>query len=383
MPYRRYHISSLALLLLLGLSTCREVYAPPAIARPNRFLVVDGFINTNPGSITIINLNRTRNLGDTSIVGFPELNAQIDILGSGGNQYSLHDTAGTGIYTSQPLTLDVSQEYYLSIRTSDGQSYASDREPCQVSPPIDSIYWRQPNDLTIYASTHDATGSAHYFRYDYNETWEHDSEFDGIYGVSNHMMFAVDSTTQKHRCWTTDTSRNVILANTTLQAQDIVADFPLLTIPNSDNRLTRAYSILVRQYSISKGQYDYWQLIQKLTQNVGTLFDLQPSQIAGNVHNTANPAEPVIGYLGACAVQQQRIGIIETYLHNWIHNTPAYGCDTMGIPFNFYNPFEYDYPNTDFAPYYFTVNALILGSTICLDCTLLGGTNIHPTFMPE
>jgi hypothetical protein len=383
MPYRRYHIPWLAFMLITGLSTCREVYEPPAIARPNRFLVVDGFINTNPGGTSAINLNRTRNLGDTTVIGFPELNAQLSIVGSNGVQYPLIDTASTGIYTSPPLSLDITLEYHLFIKTVDGETYESDPVPCQVSPPIDSIYWRQPSDLTIYASTHDPTGSAHYFRYDYNETWEHDSEFDGIYGVSNHMMYAVDSTTQKHRCWTTDTSHNVILANTSSETQDVVADFPLLTIPNSDNRLTRAYSIIVRQYAISKGQYDYWQLIQRLTQNVGTLFDLQPTQIEGNIHSTSNPAEPVIGYLGACALQQQRIGIIETYLHNWIHNTPAFGCDTLSIPFDFYNPFAYNYEDPNYAPYYFDGPALVLGSTICLDCTLLGGTNIHPTFMPE
>jgi hypothetical protein len=383
MAYRPYHIFGILITLLTGLTTCRQVYAPPAITRPNRFLVVDGIVNTSPNAVSTVNLNRTRNLGDTTVTGIPELHAELAIIGSNGVEYPLYDTAGTGVYKSAPLSLDVTKTYYISIRTADGHAYASDPVRCEPTPPIDSVYWRQPSDLTIYISTHDPAGSTHYYRYDYNETWEHDSEWEAIYGVSNHYMFAVDSTNQLHRCWTTDSSHGILLTSSAAETQDVISGYPLLTIPNSDNRLTRAYSILVRQYALTEDAYNYWQLIQKTTQNVGSLFDLQPTQLSGNIHCTTNPAEPVIGFLSACAVQQQRIGIIETSLHNWIHNEPAFGCDTLSIPFDFYNPFAYNYPDTNYAPYYFDGTALVLGSAVCLNCLLFGGTNIHPTFMPE
>src|SRR5580698_2517436 len=108
----RYHIACYILLLITGLTTCREPYAPPAITNPNRFLVVDGFINTGPNTITTFNLNRTRNLGDTTVTGIPELDAQISIVSSGGATYPLTETVGTGIYSSTPLTLDVTQQYH-------------------------------------------------------------------------------------------------------------------------------------------------------------------------------------------------------------------------------------------------------------------------------
>jgi hypothetical protein len=384
MPYRRHHTPWLLLMLLAGLTTCREPFAPPAITQPNRYLVVDGFINTGANTVSTFNLNRTRNLGDTTVIGIPELNAQISIIGSNGDSHLLVDKNRTGSYASAPLTLDVTQQYHLAITTSDDQQFSSDPVPCQATPPIDSIFWRQPFDLNIYVSTHDPTGSTHYYRYDYNETWEHDSQLQSPYVVANGRIIAADSTNQTSRCWTTDTSSNILLASSAALTRDVIDSFTLTTIPNSDPRVDIDYSIIVRQYALTPDAYNYWLLIQKTTQNVGTLFDVQPTQLIGNIHCISNPAEPVIGYLSACSVQQQRIYTFESSLHDWTHNQPGFNCDTMSIPANFADPFVYTYPNPDWAPYYFVTDIeLMLVSSVCLNCTLVGGTNIRPPFMPD
>jgi hypothetical protein len=285
-----YHMLIIYPSLALGLFDCRQAYAPPEITSPNRYLVVDGFINLSPNSITTFNLNRTRNLGDSTVGGIPELNARMAIVGSGSDSFPLADRIRNGIYTSDPITLDPTQQYRLTITTGDGQQFSSDPVPCELTPPIDSVFWRQPSDLNIYISTHDPSGSTHYYRYDYNETWEHDSQLEAIYGVANNMMFAVDSFTQKHRCWTTDISAAVLLTTSSALTHDVIDSFKLVTIPGGDPRVTKVYSMLVRQYAITKDAYDYWQLIEKTTQNVGTLFDLQPTQLTGNIHCTTDPA---------------------------------------------------------------------------------------------
>jgi hypothetical protein len=381
---RRYHIACLMLLLSTALLTCREPYAPPAITNPNRFLVVDGFINAGANTITTFNLNRTRNLGDSTVTGIPELDAQISIVSSSGATYPLTETVGTGIYSSTPLTLDITQQYQLSITTTTGEKFTSDAVPCLSTPPIDSIFWRQPNDLTIYASTHDPAGATDYYRYDYNETWQHNSQLQTIWGVANGVIYAVDTATQKDSCWTTDTSSNILLASSAAETRDIINGFPLLTIPNSDPRVQFIYSILVRQYALTEGAYNYWQLIQKTTQDVGTLFDVQPTQLTGNIRCTSNPAEPVIGYLTATSVQQQRILILYEQVTNWTLNQAGFGCDTVEISYDDLNPFVYNYPNPNYAPWYYITNGpLVLASRVCLDCTLTGGTNVRPLYWPQ
>lgn len=376
----------LVLLAIAGLTACRQPYMPAALAQPNRYLVVDGFINTSRGTVTSFNLNRTRNLDDSTVIGIPELNARFSVISSGGNVYPLNDLNRSGLYTSAPLTLDVTQQYHIAITTSDGEQYTSDPAPCKFSPPFDSVFWRQPLDidLDVYVSTHDPSDNTRYYRYDYIETWEHDSQLQSPYVVVNGMLVAADSTNQTTRCWTTDTSATILLANSSALTSDIINGFVINIIPNSDPRIDIDYSILVRQYALTEEAYNYWQLIRNTSQNVGTLFDVQPTQLTGNIHCTTNPAEPVIGYISATNVQQQRTYIFESDLRNWTHNEPGHTCDTMTIPVNFANPFAYNYPDTNWAPYYFSTDtSLVLASRVCLNCELLGGTTIRPPFMPD
>jgi hypothetical protein len=369
------------ILLLIALAYCRQAYDPPAIKAANNYLVVDGYINAAANAITTFNINRTRNLGDSITSGVPELNAHATIVGSNGTTWPLADTANTGTYTSAALSLDINQRYSLSITTSDGRKYTSDAVVCKQTPPIDTIYWRQPGDFTVYADTHDPTGNTRYYRYDYAETWEHDAELTTPWEVVNGMIVATDSSNQRSQCWTTAPSTNVLVATSAALSQDLINGFPLTTIPDGDTKLNIRYSILVRQYALTEDAYNYWLLIEKTSQGLGTLFDLQPTQLLGNIHCLTNPSEPVIGFLTACTVQQKRIFVYNTNLSNWSHNAAAFGCDTIKIAVNPNNALIYNYPDTFYAPYYFITNGpLVLASRFCLDCTLFGGTNSKPSF---
>src|SRR5580692_10807579 len=143
MPSVKNHIYVFVLLLTICLAACRQSYNPPAITAANNYFVVDGFINTGANAVTTFKLNRSRNLGDSTVTGIPELSAVASIVSSSGASYPLTDTANTGIYSSAPLNLDITQQYSIAITTSDGQKYSSDPVPCKQTPPIDSLYWQQ------------------------------------------------------------------------------------------------------------------------------------------------------------------------------------------------------------------------------------------------
>jgi Domain of unknown function (DUF4249) len=369
--------------MVLYLADCKQVYVPPAIKANNNYLVVDGIINIGPGSVTTINLNRTKNLTDSSSVGTPELHAQVTVVGASGVSFALQDTGNNGIYISPALSLDNSQQYRIAITTSDGRKYQSDLVSGKQTPPIDSISWQEPLDLTFYVSTHDPSAKTRYYRWDFIETWQHDAPLQTPWGVSNGIIFAVDSTNQKANCWTTLNSTAVIIDNTNALSQDLVDQYPIYTVGNGSEKLAIKYSILVRQYALTQDAYNYWNLIKKTSQELGTLFDVQPTQLAGNIHCLTNPAEPVIGFMSASTVQQQRLFLYHTQLHNWPVNSPGGGCDTTAIPVN-PNDFRiYTYPDPYFAPYYFVMlGPLVLASKSCLDCTLYGGNNIRPPYWP-
>ena len=378
------HIAFFLLWTAIGVAGCKQAYQPPAITAPNRYLVVDGIINIGPKSVTSLRLTRTQNLGADTTAGFPELNALVSIVDNHGAVYPLSDTAGAGVYTSIPLTLDNTHQYTIDITTSDGRKYASEAVICKPTPPIDSLYYEQPNDLTVYVNTHDPANSTRYYRYQYAETWEHDAEIQTPWTVVNGMIVAQDSTNQKNRCWTTATSTNVVLCNSARLSQDLINACPITSIPYGDPKITIRYSIIVSQFALTEDAYNYWLLIQKTSDAVGTLFDLQPTQLIGNYHCLTDPSEPVIGYLSASTVQEQRIFIYNTNLNNWGHNGLVYGCDSISIPVNPQNPLIYNYQDTFYMPWYFDSQngTLVLGSRFCMDCTLFGGTNIKPSFWP-
>ncbi len=86
------------------------------------------------------------------------------------------------------------------------------------------------------------------------------------------------------------------------------------TITKDDPKMDIGYSMLVRQYPLDQQAYTYWLNVQKNSQSLGGLFDLQPGQLPGNIHGVTNPKDPVVGYVSACSIAEKRIFISNSQL---------------------------------------------------------------------
>jgi len=116
---------------------------------------------------------------------------------------------------------------------------------------------------------------------------------------------------------------------------------------------------------------------------LGTLFDLQPTQLTGNIYCTSNPDEPVIGYLSASGIQQARLTVQNHQLNDWPHYVYFEGCPTNFMARGRDDFHTYTYADTAFAPYYFISNGpLVVAPKRCLDCRRQGGTIVKPSYMP-
>jgi len=357
---------------------CRQPYMPPAVTTDYNFLVVDGFINTSPNSVTTITLSRTRSLADT-IFNKPENNARVIVESESGVSYNLSDQ-GSGVYRSM-LNLNPGIRYRLKITSVNGIEYASEFVTPKQAPLIDSLFWKQDRDVTVYIAAHDPQNNTHYYRWDYEETWEYHAHYDGIWGLRADTVFVRDASTQAFKCWSTARSNNIILGNTLNLSQDIVARAPVAFIPQNSEKIGVRYSILVSQYALTKEAYEYWQILQKNTQQIGTLFDAQPSQLKGNIHNLNNPNETVIGFMSASSVEQKRIFITYAEVTNWnTESPPGYDCTPLLIPYNSNDFPHFTYQDTSYAPYYFVTGGAYVVVKPCLDCTRRGGVNQKPSF---
>jgi hypothetical protein len=370
----------LCALIVAIVTTCKKPYAPPAITAINNFLVVDGNINTTPNSSTTITLSRTRRLIDT-ITSIPELYAQVYIENSLGYTYPVYSTGAAGKYTSDQLTLNPGQTYRLDITTNDGKNYKSEFVRAIETPAIDSLNWKRDKDVIIYVNSHDPQNDTRYYKWDYEETWEYHAFYQTDLGTSNGMIFYRDSITQAFKCWSNAASTDIILGTSVKLSDDVISNIPVAIVPENSRKIDFRYSILVKQFGLTKEAYDYWQILQKNTQQLGTLFDAQPSQLAGNIHCVENPSEPVIGFISASSVQEKRLFISNRELTNWHGGTPGTACTLQFTTINPTNYLIFDYPDTTYGAYYFiTGGGMAVAKKQCLDCTLNGGTNNKPVF---
>ncbi len=328
----------------------------------------------------------------------PETGATVSIQTEGGGvSYALRDSGSNGMYVSDPLSLDMSRKYILTVVTANGEKYASDPVTPKQTPPIDSLSWSigldvisNNNALNIYVNTHDALGNTKFYRWDFTETWEHESPYRSYYYVLDDTLLVFDSLPPKHnwQCWSNAASSNILLGSSENLSADIIPQTLINRIYFNDPRIDVKYSILVRQYALDSSAYDYWTLVQKQSQTLGGLFDIIPAQLTGNFHNLKNPAEPVYGYVSASTIQEQRIFINHQQIPDWKsipQQCTQYTIYPDSIPgdtlwYRIYSNVDPNFTFLQFSKDRKNKTIQLFESTSCVDCTFQGGSTIKPPF---
>ncbi|MFI5185247.1 MAG: DUF4249 domain-containing protein [Chitinophagales bacterium] len=358
-------------------SGCKKPYEPKAITQIDNLLVVEGVINGNPNSPTTISLSRLRRLNDSSY-NKPELNASVLIEEEAGSTFPLQER-DSGYYSSGNLTLDASKKYRISISTSDGGKYSSDFTNILQTPPIDTITWEQNKDVTLYLDSHDPLNQTHYYRWDYVETWEYHSFFNTIVRYRNDTV-VYEFNDQIHICWKSANSTEILLGSSVALSNDVISQAKIGTIPQNSQKGSERYSALVKQYALSQEAYVYWQILQKSSQQLGTLFDVQPSQLQGNIHGSSHSSEPVIGYISASTISEKRVFIDYSSLTGW-KEFDGNTCEIIGTIPAISDAEHFLFSDGYYSPYYFVSGGGVTYSrTSCLDCRTQGGTTVKPPF---
>ncbi|HEY9194761.1 MAG TPA: DUF4249 domain-containing protein [Mucilaginibacter sp.] len=328
-------------ILLCGgiIIACKKPYNPKVVSSPNSYLVVEGMINTN-GDPTVIKLSKTVNLGE-SVKSAIVTGYTVTIQDAGGNTISqLISPSNDGKYSSGTgVNLDATKKYRLHIASNDGVIYESDYMEVKKNPPIDSVgFTTKGNNLNIYVNTHDATNSTRYYRWDFEEAWKFHARYESGFLVDpgTKAIRARRNDEESYYCYTGDASSNIVISSSAKLVSDVIYQAPVTTILSTSERISVRYSILVKQYAITKPAYEFWENIRKNTEQLGSIFDAQPSQLQGNIHCVTNPNTPVIGFVGITNVQQKRIFIDNSELPLEWFSTYPYSCELDSALY--YNP---------------------------------------------
>ena len=366
----------LFLLIACTVLSCTKPYEPDVIQKAHQYLVVDGFINAGLNAVTQIDLSRTRQLYDT-VIRNPEAGAAVFIDSERSGFYHLREQV-PGTYVSDPLQLDTSDRYALRIRTTDGREYRSAFVPVVTAPAIDSLTWNQEEDVSIYLYTHDPHNKTRYYKWTFSETWEYHSAYTSHLGYENGQIIFRDSADYQQFCWRTQSGSDINTGSSIRLQDDVISRHRVHTIPAGSSKLGIRYSIAVQQQGLTTEAFDYWQILQKNTQNLGSLFDAQPSQLKSNFQNIGDASEPVIGFLSAANVSESRIFIDRRDLGNWQVTDAGVDCSAFVVSQSEMHLYLRDPTN---APAYFvTGGGLAIAKKPCVDCMVLGGVNKKPAF---
>ena len=345
----------------------------PEVDEKTNMLVVEGMV-TDRNRAYKIKISRSLPLGKP-LVPKPVKGCEATIIDENGTVYSLKEVvAGTYITDSTKFIGRVGSEYTLKINSGSLTYVSSSMEMVPV-PPIDSLYykkelisesneWGKPEEgCRIYLNTYDPFNKCFFYRWDFSETWE----FNLHYDVKNQF------------CWITQNSGRIIIKNTMEYDQSRVTKFPLHFISNNTDMLSVKYSILVTQYSLNGDEFNYWEELQNVTENVGGLYDVFPMLIPSNIYNIDDPEETVLGYFSVSAVTQKRIFIKEKFsglpdIYWYCPTDTVWGFGAIpGLNTSVWlledHPFPFNQPPWRVTTIY----------RECADCTTRG-TNVRPSY---
>jgi hypothetical protein len=310
------------LIAVFTLFTCIDPYIPD-LKGYDSLLVVDGLI-TNANTSYIVKLSRT----------FQEQNskpgvvsdATVSISDDQGNKSYLNNL-NNGIYKTDSLEFrgTIGRTYTLHILTSDGEEYESD--PCfmQSVPEIDSIYIERNQRLVsnetetedgigIYLASKEGDNNQ-YYRWTFDETWKFRVPDPKLYDYKHvidkpNAPLITPVADIKEFCWKYHKSDEILIRSINEGQPKIIEKQPINFIATEkSDRLLIQYSILVKQYSISKKEYDFWNNLIKVNETGNDIFARQPYAVISNIHSINNVKKRVLGFFQVSAVTQKRKNI--------------------------------------------------------------------------
>jgi hypothetical protein len=368
----------LVLSVVLLVNSCVTEFVP-SVDEEMELLVVQGVL-TDKGDPVSIRLSTSLPLGETDDAK-PLTGCNVTITDDLGNTLYLGETEpGTYVMYAHGIP---GRTYKLNIKTNHSRnnfSYESYPMKMKPVPPIDSLYYEKKvvaervddvegiEECQIYLDTRDPENNCRYYRWDFSETWV------------LRLLFDVPNQT----CWITNNSENIYIDNTASLSEDLIKRRPVRYISRESDRLRTRYSILVNQYSLNEDEYNYWQKLQKMTEQVGGLYDIIPASIPGNLTCIENPAEKVLGYFSVSGVATKRIyiqekfeGIIDDY-DDCITDTLYGGPDYIeGLGVSIWTLFD-----TPPVPFGAPRTRIFTETRGCADCTVRGSTQ-RPYFWED
>ena len=308
-----------------------------------------------------------------------------------GNSEFVFQENEPGVYVSRDsFAAQPGVNYQLQI-SANGEEYES--TPMQLSGSssigvlqANRIDYGGENGVAITLNNQSTNESANYYRYEYVETFKFNSNYFKVNDLIlvDGQPVEVPKQKEEYTCYQTNKSQEIILSNTNSLSEDSVNDLLIKFIPSDSPSLSNRYSLLVKQYVISREAYTYYEILEELSGLDNVFTQSQPGFLAGNISNINNPEEKVIGYFDISSVSTKRI---------YFDYEDFYDPESIRPRFVPYASCEASLPSTatliaqleqDIVRWSTTTpsGAFMVVPTRCVDCTRFG-SNVKPEFWED
>jgi hypothetical protein len=383
----RYFQLYLSIIVAL-LSGCREPFEPQIAPSDLNVLVVEGYLDSE-GLSSILDLSYTRSIQNDTGFKPVVLGASIYLESSEGERYSLTEL-GSGSYEFKH-DIPENDTYVLRIFVADGTSYSTVPLTPLVTPQIIDVgFEKNEAGVEIFLTTKGNT-DADDFLWTYDETWAFRPPITSQYKYDPEVGDVVLRTPNERTdyCYKTVRNSDLVLETSSRFEDQFVFRQSLNQINQGDERLTVRYSILISQKALTKDASEFWEILKKNTDDLGSIFSPLPSIIRGNIIQDQNSAVPVIGQVGLGKVQQRRLFIDIRDISPWRAEVPEYDGCILSLDTVLSRDYESRFrsgvlipaqpiiPDGGFNPIGFRYS-----SRRCVDCTQRG-TNVRSDFWED
>ncbi len=375
---------ALVILLLFGLIACEEDFNPE-LDDFDAVLVVDGSITDMPGPYTIkLSLSSGIFEDDQQVVE----DAIVEIIEEGGVRETLvENQPGNYITSINGIQGTAGKSYKLSIQLQNGKRYESEYQRMPSTINIDTVEAeieyrylsiQQPNvpGYQFYVNADEAENSENYLLWSLEATFKYESDFTIDYIYNNRIIYPYPNPTEFKTCWRTDQINEVFTINTSTLSEPKIERLPLNFARIGGRELSIRYSLLVKQLTITQEAYNFWNKLQGQIESQESLYNSQPFQIRGNLFNTDDPNETVLGFFLVAGQDEKRIFVDHP--------------EELGFSFSYCEPDYMSIGQLGFIPpahwpvyIYQDLGGRTLGNDECFDCRKLGGTLTRPDFWEE
>ena len=299
-------------------------------------LVIEGSVNNGPGPYTLT-IRRSGDFSEDQLaIPDPVSGVQVTIFAGTGEFSSMIETS-PGVYqTDDPdFRGEVGKTYHIEATLSDGKTYRSNPEKLLPVPPIDEITFETFKENLL--NNNNAVLEKDFIRFQVKTSIPNDPEngylkwnFFGEYvftEIGSDSPF--DPVRQCYLKENIDLNRVVIFDGTETTSNELTKE---VFVKELDAKFRTTYCFHLYQQSLTREAFAFWEKVETLVDRTGSLFEVPPGRVDGNIINPNEPNEEVLGYFYATAIDSLRFFVQRRDIEDVVIRNPCSNADNELLP---------------------------------------------------